>query len=120
MCTVDTRVCGVTQLVVRRADRQSVGDWLREALPYAPPVSASHQASRGGHPQNRCSILICARLPQSGQAELASLFRELRRVLGLSLPEVARMLECRLEVITARSRWGMFGLCTSWPIPFAS
>ncbi len=50
----------------------------------------------------------------NGTAEIGALFRELRRVLGLSLPEVARMLDTRLEFVTALEAGNVQAL-PAWP-----
>src|SRR5690349_9297883 len=100
---------------MRRADRQLNGGLASGGVAYAPPRSvATHQASRGGFPRAVAPSPPNSRHAPSGQAELASLFRELRRVLGLSLPEVARMLDCQLEVITALEMGNVQAL-PAWP-----
>lgn len=100
---------------MRRADRQSIGGLASEGVAYAPPRSvAPHQASRGGLSRAIFPPPPNARYAPNGHAELGSLFREIRRVLGLSLPDVARMLDCRLEIITALEMGNVQAL-PAWP-----
>lgn len=96
---------------MRRADRQSVGGTSAGGVAYAPQRRAApHQASRAGLPGAYSQPSPSPRDATNGEAELASLFRELRRVQGLSLSEVAQMLDTRLEVIAALEMGNVKGL----------
>jgi transcriptional regulator with XRE-family HTH domain len=76
------------------------------SVAYAPPRPVAFNpppASRRGFSQAPASQAPASgsRYGSSGQTEIGSLFRELRRALGFSLPQVANLLQTRIDVISA-------------------
>lgn len=89
---------------MRRADRQSFGGTATGGVVYAPPYGmgfSSPQVSRDGFQQASAAGV---RQDSSGLTEIGSLFRQLRQVLGLSLPQVASLLQTRIDTVSALER----------------